>query len=313
MLLEAEYPAVFFINGYGDHLLALPALRALAALFPGRLALICARGARSEFFRDLDLRAVIEIEIRWTKSGRVFDAGATARRVKSCDLLLSLNPWHTRPVDRLLRSLSPAHSIGFFPSFEITLPLNFAKHSADLSFDVPRYLCRSARIDDFAGPPAFAGRFQTRARNLRALVPDSQKVLAVHADTKREKMWPVRRLVKVLNLFLDRHPQYVVMDIGLKDLRLDRGVHRGRIIPCCHLPLPLSMSLVAEANLFLGVDSCMLHAADLFRIPGVGLFGPTNVEEWGFRFGGPHRHVSGNGSMNSITETQVLEALESLI
>jgi hypothetical protein len=42
--IKAEAPVIFFINGIGDNILNLPALRALGALFAGRLSLICSRG-----------------------------------------------------------------------------------------------------------------------------------------------------------------------------------------------------------------------------------------------------------------------------
>jgi ADP-heptose:LPS heptosyltransferase len=72
------------------------------------------------------------------------------------------------------------------------------------------------------------------------------------------------------------------------------------------------MGLVGEADLFVGVDSCMLHVADLFRVPGVGLFGPTRPRQWGFRFG-LHRHVVTEGDMSEIREDEVLGALEAVL
>jgi ADP-heptose:LPS heptosyltransferase len=77
------------------------------------------------------------------------------------------------------------------------------------------------------------------------------------------------------------------------------------------LPLSYAMALVAASDLFLGVDSCMLHAADFHRVPGVGLFGPTSPRRWGFRFG-PHRHVAVAGAIDQIGTAEVLAALESL-
>jgi ADP-heptose:LPS heptosyltransferase len=69
--------------------------------------------------------------------------------------------------------------------------------------------------------------------------------------------------------------------------------------------------LVGTADLFVGIDSSMLHAADLARVPGVGLFGPTRAAEWGFRFA-PHRHVD-RTTMADITVDAVLDALEELV
>jgi len=69
---------------------------------------------------------------------------------------------------------------------------------------------------------------------------------------------------------------------------------------------------VAESDLFVGVDSCMLHVADMARIPGVGLFGPTNAKEFGFYIG-PHIMIQAEGSMEKIGAGQVTEALNRLV
>ncbi len=61
----------------------------------------------------------------------------------------------------------------------------------------------------------------------------------------------------------------------------------------------------------MGIDSCMLHAADLARVPGVGLYSPTQPAIWGFRFA-PHRHVYG-GTMADISVDDVFSAMESLV
>jgi len=52
-----------------------------------------------------------------------------------------------------------------------------------------------------------------------------------------------------------------------------------------------------------------LHAADLFRVPGVGLFGPTDPYRWGFRLSPHGRSIWGMGMMEAISREAVLEAL----
>jgi ADP-heptose:LPS heptosyltransferase len=92
---------------------------------------------------------------------------------------------------------------------------------------------------------------------------------------------------------------------------LNVGRERDRVSPHLGLPLDLAMGLVANADLFVGIDSSMLHAADLARVPGVGLFGPTRAATWGFRFA-PHRHVD-MSAMEDITAIDVLDAMEDLV
>lgn len=313
-MLDARHPVAVFANGFGDCLITLPALRAAASLFPGRLTLVCPPGVASLFFADLPLGAVRGCEMRQVPQGRTFDAVGLAKRLAGCDLLLSFNTtWHSPDVARLLELLSPPESVGFFPDFRVVLPRDADKHSADLAFDVPRRLSPALRLEDFAAPPVFPAKAHQLARQMRTLVPAGVRVLVVHADTKPVKMWPAERFVAVLDEFLRRHPDFITLVVGSGGRPLDAGRHGKRVMLCYDLPLAVSLALVGEADLFLGIDSCMLHAADLFRVPGVGLFGPTSCAEWGFRIG-PHRHVCGDGGrVEHVRPHDVLDALESLL
>ncbi len=311
-LHNAERPVVVFGNGIGDHLLNLPALRALAHLFPEKLLLVCRHGAVATFFSDLVVRAVHETTFERLNAHREFDADAVAGAIGECDLLLSLNPWHSPSVDRLLAHFVSVESVGFFPGFRSVLPLDFTKHATDLAFDVVRRVAPTLQVEDFAGPPCLPIECDHSAERLRRVLPASFRVLAVHPDTQEDKMWPAGNWVLLLDEFLERHRHFVVFVVGARDIGLERGRWRERVLPCYGLPLAGAISLVGKADLFLGVDSCMLHAADLFRVPGVGLFGPTMASEFGFRLG-PHRHVCGEGTTASISVSEVAAALESLL
>lgn len=327
ILVEAQHPVAIFSMGIGDHLVSLPAVRALADLFDGRLSLICRPGARQEFYRDVTLNKVHETDIRYHFEGNTirytengsqlrparirFDAESIAQKVDKCDLLISLNHWHSPSVDELLERLSPANSMGFFSRFKFHFSF-YGKHAADVAFAVPLCLDPALRIETFALAPSVLPDIQQWASTWRTRLPGSTKVLAVHAETKASKMWPVHRFVETLDEFLDRHHDVVVLALGVSDLGLDQGKHGKRVVRCYNFPLACAIALMGQADFFLGVDSSMLHAADLFRIPGVGLFGPTQESSYGFRFA-PHRHVRGfDQTLDTITVPEVLNALESV-
>lgn len=310
-LLDAGRPVAFFANGTGDHLLNLPALRALADLFKGRLRLICMEGSRAAFFGDLPLDDAIEAHM-WSEGGtRHFDAPTLARQIGACDLLLSLNPWHSSSVDRLLAELAPAFSIGFFPVYDEMLPRDYSKHSAELAFDVPLRIAAGINVESFSAEPLWPLEVRQAAAAIRAEIPARMRVLAVHADTKADKMWPADRWRELFERLLTRRRNLIVLVLGREQLGLDVCSDGERVIPCMGLPLTVSLALVGLTDIFIGIDSCVLHAADLARVPGVGLFGPTNPAEFGFRFA-PHRHVSGVGDMGAITVDMVEAAFEHL-
>ncbi len=322
-----QKPVVAFFQGLGDHLFALPAMRALAALFPQQLTLACMSGAREAFFSDIPFYAVYEVpthreythvELDGYIQGNTlqFDAEKVAASIGECDLFISLAPRHSLSVGRLLELLAPAKSIGFYSLYQTHVPLDLKKHYMDLIFDIPLQLNPSLQLDNFAAPLARQQPYSQQARALRSEVHAPWRVMAVHADSNIQKMWPTDRFVELLDLFLSHHPEFIVFVVGEQDLHLNVGRHGKRIIPCYNLPLPLSLALIGEVDLFLGVDSCILHAADLLRIPGVGLFGPCfgpdSHLKYGFRLVRSHRHVCGE-SMDAISTSMVVAALEALL
>ena len=294
----------------GDHILVLPALRALAGLFAGRLTLICGTGARALYFSDVDLRRVIETPFDLDGNGE-FDAEAIAAGVGQCDLFVSLLPWYARSVQELLRYLTPDVMVGLNGDFSHVVP-NSRKHSADMAFDLAR--CFDPRLDfaEYSAPPVFCAAAQARAEQLCNRLPRSARVLALHSETKARKTWPADRFTDVVDGFLERHPEFVVVVVDEKPSAINRGRHADRVFSFPGNPIDVAFCLVAQADCFLGVDSCMLHVADFCRVPGVGLFGPSSSHEFGFRVT-PHVHVCGDGSMNSIQAGAVSAALETVV
>jgi ADP-heptose:LPS heptosyltransferase len=306
-LLEAAAPVVFFANALGDHLMNRPALAALASLFKGGLTLLARTGMPEIFFPDIPFARVIEekIDIDHPSGMRRFDAAKAAHAVGECDLLLSLNPWHSPDVDLLIAELNPPQSVGFFAGFQTPLPLDFTKHSVDLAFDVARLLAgASSRPEDYSHPIPLADGDLELGRSIREKIT-GQRLLLVHNESKTEKRWSEPRMAEVLERFLEDRPEYLAIVLGEQQ----SFVKQGRWIEALGLPLRSALGLMAQADLFLGVDSMWLHAADLWRIPGVGIFGPTSCREFGFRFCADGRHLQGADATDQVSVDAVLDRL----
>ncbi|HYI13415.1 MAG TPA: glycosyltransferase family 9 protein [Thermoanaerobaculia bacterium] len=304
-------PVVLFANGRGDYLMHLPIMRALTALFEGRLTLVTRPSVQDLFYHDLSFARVIEIDCEPGPDGPEFDFDRLSATLAGCDLFLSLNPWCSRSLELLLASLSHIPTIGFWPQCSLRLPLDFSKHTVDLGFDVARCFSSMLAVEAFAGVPRFAERHERLARDLRASLPAGARVAAVHGDTKIEKMWSADRFAELIRWLLGRDPHLYVFDVGLHRADGGRLADHPRVISCSELVLPAAFALIGQLDFFIGVDSCFLHAADLYRVPGVGLFGATAAHEFGFRFG-PHRHVTA-ASMSAIQLSDVIAAIESLL
>jgi len=312
--LSAEHPLAFFCNGYGDSFLNLPALRALCLLFEGRLTLVCRQGPDLFCFDDLGVNRRIALDARFNGEDYQFDAVAAATEIGKCDLFLSLVPWRSSSLSNLLEAWGGIVSIGFFENYTRRLRLDYDKPSADLAFDIVRSLRPDYQLHDFLEPLRYPAERRQDVHEILSMLEPGTKTLSVHMDTRTNKLWDEKRWVESLDTFLDRHTNFVVLLVGRPECVFDteRLRNAGRVIPCYGLSLPSSCCLVAESDLFIGIDSCMLHVADMARVPGVGLFGPTNAKEFGFYIG-PHIMIQADGSMEKIEVGMVVEALNQLV
>jgi ADP-heptose:LPS heptosyltransferase len=302
-------PTAIFANGFGDHLLSLPAIRALSQTFLGNLTLVCNVGMHRLYFSDVPLSKVIEVPFVSEDGSRHFDVDSVQKRIRECDLLLSLNPWHSRSVDELLEALHPTYSIGFFPAFSEKVDLDFSLHSSELAFQVPLRICRELDLLHFSQPPALDRSSVKTAKTIRNTA-GNHILLAVHADTPGPKQWPPSYFNDVFDALSDYKPKIYVLLLGERNPGINTLLHH--VIPCYGISMVTSMALIAVADAFVGIDSCLLHAADLFRVPGVGIFGPTNPMEFGFRFS-RHVHLRSAEDISGVSPKMVLEGIDLLM
>jgi ADP-heptose:LPS heptosyltransferase len=303
-----------FLNACGDHLLTLPALRGLSSSVGGRLTLVVRRGFPAVFFRDVAADAVVEIDAAYGDGHYAFDAKKLAEQLRAMGpiaVLASLNPWHSRDVERLLESVRPDWSVGFGASFDLPLPLDFSKHSSELAFDVVRALAPDADIERWSFPVALTPDGAVTALAVRHAI-DDRPLAVVHTDTKPEKSWPEESWREALEHWLRADPRRVAIDLGLGDRTswLGREAGMGQWVSGLGLRLDQALAVVGLADRFFGIDSCFLHAADLARLPGVGIFGPTEPREFGFRWS-PHRHVKAD-ELAELDPRIVIDAIDGL-
>jgi hypothetical protein len=84
---------VFFANGVGDHVLCLPAVRALSKALDGAFVLAYPQGPQAFIFDDLQIERKVEISI---DSGATFGPRPAASLIGAVDSFISLTsrrPW----------------------------------------------------------------------------------------------------------------------------------------------------------------------------------------------------------------------------
>jgi ADP-heptose:LPS heptosyltransferase len=325
---EWRHPVAFFMNGIGDHILSLPALRAVAEYCRGRLTLVCSAHPASQVFDELPVRRLVRVAQETFPRQTVFDWRAAAAQITECDLFLSLVPCPSEGLAHLVEALRPEFCVGVVPRGNSTAvncqqTWDRTKHSSRAAFEVVRCLWPGAAFEQFVGPPVFTEDTRGRVQAIKALLPAGTKCLALHTETLPEKMWPVERFNRVIEEFLRRHDDYACFLVATRDTGIDAGAFGDRLIPTFSrtspfagreygcLPLRVAQCLVAGSQLFLGVDSCFLHVADFCSVPAVALFGPTSPREFGCVVA-PNRTLDGHGSMEAIEVDDVLESLDQM-
>ena len=311
MPFDAHSAVVFFTNGIGDRILNLPALRALADFFQEGMKLVTTTKRGDIIYSDLHGVTMVVVPTRMIDGCHRFDPLEVITQIPECDFFISLVPYFSADIRTLLETWKLKRSIGFFENFSEHLTLDFHKHSSDLAFDVPRFLNPNYELRQFSAPPKLPEAAWEMARRLLGHLPEGSRILALHGETLKEKMWVTERFQELSDALLPRHPDLYILVVGLHSPVLDRSRHGDRIIPLYGAPLAVSMAAVAQADFFLGVDSCMLHVADIFRVPGIGLFGPTDPAEFGFKFG-PHLHFK-RKTMFEISVEEVLEGIDLIL
>jgi len=300
-----QRPAVLIVNRLGDQLMALPAVRALCTLFPQGVQLLLGEDMRAFFYRGLPVGE--PVRLRWSGADEEgIDADRAAAAATGCDLLVCLSPNPISFVGPLAARLGARCTIGYGEGLDHRQERPQGVHAFDLQFALVQCLEPELRLEEFSAPPEFSPAAERAARELLAAVRGSwPRVLFVHPETASDRMWERSRLAWVLDRFLAARPDYVALVASLEPVEL--GDHGGRV-RWINSHLELTLALLRHMDLFLGMDSLFLHAADLFRIPGLALFGPTPAWQKGFRFSPLGCHVSA-GSMDDIHQQPVLDAL----
>jgi len=306
--------AVVFHNGLGDYVLALPTLRALAALLPRPSLLVAGCGPHDFILADTQFDRQWLIPFARDASTTEFDWREVAQVCRGCEILVAVCPYRSESLHRLVAAVAPARTVGMGPPCAEVVDYRVDAHECDALFGVVRALQPTADIAQFAWPPPSSPRAAETANRIRAALPASDRLLVVHVDTIPEKTWPMASVDAALARLLGRHAEVHAVVLNASPADLPAAAASGRVACLEGLGLDRAMSLVAACDVFLGVDSCMLHAADLCRRSGVGLFAATSPRRFGFRWSDRHRVSELQAArMPDFDPVEVAEAIGGLL
>lgn len=287
---QYDSPVVLFLHGIGDALLALPSLRALCTIFPERLTLVCESPIRDWFYGELPVARILTLDSVWlccgtsARNDAIFDAERLATMIGPCDLLIPLMSWRSTCLLELMERLAPRRTVGVGQGLDIGFKRCVHMHAVDQLFRIPATFAPDLDPASFAAPPMLPKTATAAAQHIIAALPESAKLAVVHTQTGRDKQPDREEFVALVEQILRAHEGLWVLALDEVDQTYHAAAREQRFLHGCGMRLDVAMSITSQADLFVGVDSCMLHAADLFGRPSLGLFAATSPAEFGFRF-----------------------------
>jgi heptosyltransferase-1 len=156
-----------------------------------------------------------------------------------------------------------------------------------------------------AGPPRFG--LTAPPPGAGATIPDRPYVVALHATSRADKLWPEAHWRTVIAAFA-RSGLAVVLPWGdenerLRSERLAAGEAAASVPP--RQPLPALATLLSRAELAVGVDTGLVHLAAALATPTIALFVATDARLAGVaRASSLGRDLGGAGIVPSVDDVQ---------
>ena len=268
-------------GGFGDLLLAVPAIRILRERFPGRRLLLCGLPEPTEFLVECGL-VDRGMSVQSTACTAVFGGAAPEDSVlldwfSRCDLAVAWTSDETGTLSAALKTCGAAAVIVQSP-FASTLA---SVHQSDRFIEIVH-----GQPDDVsqASLPVIEGLRTQATIHLHASGLPRQRPLAlIHPGSgSRHKCVTPAVWLPVLE-GLDAEGIEPILLEGPADHDIVEGL-LGRLarrpILMRGLSIRLLAGLLSQVDLFLGHDSGVTHLAALVGTPTVALFGPTDPARW---------------------------------
>lgn len=110
-------------------------------------------------------------------------------------------------------------------------------------------------------------------------VHDGYDVTQTNVPVRATKTWNLRHWRDLIALFRKRFPDHMVVQLGGPTSRPIPGVD---VDLTCRTPLEKSLRVLARSELHVDGDSGLVHAARLFGVRSVAMFGPTPAAFFGY-------------------------------
>jgi ADP-heptose:LPS heptosyltransferase len=270
--------ATFHLNGLGDLLFTLPALHALRESFPGAKIHAIVRPALAPLLHDSPF--VDEILLR--PKGGLQNQTALMLQLRSRRIDLCVAFSQSRNTTMLAWGSGAPMRIGYEGAKMESLlthhvPKDIAPYTIETHLDIVRALGCPAYQQDYRGLLHLPTAAYTTADALLAEAGISGPfiVAACEASLRRGiKEWPVEHWASALDQLAARWP---VVLVGTQQTQSVSTLMKRPVVDLGgRTDLNSLAALCARAQLFIGIDSGVLHLAAAMETPVIGIYGPSD-------------------------------------
>ncbi len=302
---------VTLLSPIGDTLLSTPALHSLRKRFPyAEITGLTYRSNYGILEGNPDLNHLVQINpagpgFEWLRAARVL----YQLRREQFDLIVNLSP-----LGQVLTMLTgaPAHASFAMPRRWWLRPTRDERFLSGHAID--RYLYIVSRVgapmlsDALERTPRLylSGKDRAVARSIlrKAGVSFQDILVAIHPGGdgfQGRKQWALDRFAAVARQLIERYQAKILLVGGPTDQPLAKTLAAQLPVPPVdatgQTTLKQTAALIEASTLFIGNDSCPLHMAGAVGTAAIGIFGPSNIQQFhpvgqpGFRFIAAHRNL----------------------
>jgi lipopolysaccharide heptosyltransferase II len=293
-VINAESILVGMLLPIGDTLLATPALAALRRRFPAARITVVASRSNAGILRDnpsfnqLVVLDDVGPEHKWIR----FVRRLSQLRQERFDLAINLSP-----ISAIVTMMAGIYA----RSLHVRMPALWwligghseryrARHAVDHYLHAIAPILDEPVTEEDRQPRVYVtakDRSAARRRLREWGLSPANLIVTMHVGGdgfNGRKQWAPERFAAVADELVQRFDAHVVLVGGAADLDLCEAVAerapRNVIVAAGQTSLKETAALIELSAVFVGNDSCPLHIAAAVNTPAVGIFGPSNFEQF---------------------------------
>lgn len=293
-VVNAESILVGMLLPIGDTLLATPALAAIRRRFPKARVTVVASRSNAGILKDnpsFDQLVVLDEmgdEHKWIG----FVRRLSLLRQERFDLAINLSP-----ISAIVTMMAGIYA----RSLNVRMPTLWwligghseryrARHAVDHYLHAIAPILDEPVSEEERQPRVYLtakDRSSIRRRLREWGLSPANLIITMHVGGEGfngRKQWAPDRFAEAANRLVERFDAHIILVGGASDLEMCEAVAalapRGVIVAAGQTSLKETAALIELSAAFVGNDSCPLHIAAAVNTPAVGIFGPSNFEQF---------------------------------